>query len=550
MKKSDELNISDTHALILSGGKISNELETIFGSIPTGLIPLNGKAVIFHIIDKLVEEGFKKISITVGFRKNNLIRIIENHYDKKLQINFIEVDFHKLPGNALIESSKHVKEKKFLTILGDTISHDKYSKLIKTNGSFVLGSKNFRYPEKWCLVESKNGFVSDIFDKTNNITKNKNFFALIGVYFFDDVDLLRSIFEINNPGNIEISTILEKYRQHRKIRVLTAEKWLDVGHKDNYFKSKTKFLKSRYFNYVEFDEILGIVTKRSNDKSKLINEIEWYKKIPHELSVLTPRLVSYGYDPSFIKLEHVKYPTLAELWLYTELQTSQWKNIMEKLLTITYKFKNYPGHVSKKDYEKIYITKTEERISNLIKKSKKFAALLTNKNITINGIQYQNWPLIHDKIFLMTKMLYDETDNCFIHGDLCFSNILFDSNNSIFKLIDPRGKWGSGVFGDLKYDAAKLRHSITGNYDSIVNGLFSANITNDNLQVQIFKPLQQQIISDYFDTLIKKHWDLNKIKLIEGLLFISMLPLHHENFEKQLAFYAVGIERLNELINL
>ena len=29
-----------------------------------------------------------------------------------------------------------------------------------------------------------------------------------------------------------------------------------------------------------------------------------------------------------------------------------------------------------------------------------------------------------------------------IHGDLCFSNILFDLPNQIVRLIDPRGRFG------------------------------------------------------------------------------------------------------------
>ena len=34
------------------------------------------------------------------------------------------------------------------------------------------------------------------------------------------------------------------------------------------------------------------------------------------------------------------------------------------------------------------------------------------------------------------------------------------------------------------------------------------------------------------------------------LLFISLLPLHKDNFERQLAFFCVGIERLNEIFGL
>ena len=66
----------DLRALILSAGQINNELTKIFGEIPSGLIPINGKPVIFRIIDKLLEEGIKNISITVGYKKEILQEII------------------------------------------------------------------------------------------------------------------------------------------------------------------------------------------------------------------------------------------------------------------------------------------------------------------------------------------------------------------------------------------------------------------------------------------------------------------------------------------
>jgi hypothetical protein len=53
----------------------------------------------------------------------------------------------------------------------------------------------------------------------------------------------------------------------------------------------------------------------------------------------------------------------------------------------------------------------------------------------------------------------------------------------------------------------------------------------------------------HFDNLIQNKWNLNEIKLIEGLLFISMLPLHKDHFERQLAFYSIGIQLLNEVLD-
>ena len=68
--------------------------------------------------------------------------------------------------------------------------------------------------------------------------------------------------------------------------------------------------------------------------------------------------------------------------------------------------------------------------------------------------------------------------------------------------------------------------------------------------LNIFKPKNYQEICTYLDNLIQNQWNLNEIKLIEGLLFISMLPLHRDHFERQLAFYSIGIQRLNEVLDV
>src|SRR5699024_6250012 len=56
------------------------------------------------------------------------------------------------------------------------------------------------------------------------------------------------------------------------------------------------------------------------------------------------------------------------------------------------------------------------------------------------------------------------------HGDFCFSNILYDSRGDRIKVLDPRGVSGSNesIYGDLRYDIAKLSHSVIGMYDHII----------------------------------------------------------------------------------
>ena len=69
----------------------------------------------------------------------------------------------------------------------------------------------------------------------------------------------------------------------------------------------------------------------------------------------------------------------------------------------------------------------------------------------------------------------------------------------------------------------------------------------NGIELSIFEPTNYQSICEELDTNIQKNWNLDEIKIIEGLLFISMLPLHKDNFDRQLAFFSIGIKRLNEI---
>jgi NDP-sugar pyrophosphorylase family protein len=546
------LNYDNIHVLILSAGKIEKELESIFGSIPSGLIPLHGKPVIFLIIDKLLKEGFKKVSITTGFKKEILEKIISEQYKDQIKLNFITTDFEKPPGNSILSAIEKIREPRLLVILGDTLVENELSNLIQKNNDFVLVSNNFERSANWCIITLKDKKLDLIFDKKKDLEKNNGQYALVGVYHFDDLALLKQVSaNFKEQERIEISDLIKKYKEQKVISTEICKQWYDVGHVENYFTSKQMLLKARYFNSLRFDKSSEIVTKTSENIQKLIDEIEWYKQIPNNLSKLIPKIIDFSQSKKpFLKLEYVKYPTLAELWLYSNFSPKLWMEILENLIKILSQFKKYPKFVSVGDYNLIYKIKTEDRINELMSSNEYFKRILEEDILFVNGKKYHNWFVIKKQVELKIRDLYDEQDNCLIHGDLCFSNIFYGFKNKNFKLIDPRGKWGSDMCGDLKYDVAKLRHSIVGGFDTITNGLCSASLSENNqIVMKIFKPKNDQEVCNYLDKLIQKQWNLNEIKLIEGLLFISMLPLHKDHFERQLAFYSIGIQRLNEVLD-
>ena len=200
----------------------------------------------------------------------------------------------------------------------------------------------------------------------------------------------------------------------------------------------------------------------------------------------------------------------------------------------------------------MYLTKTIQRF-DMLKKDARFKAFFQS-SILMNGIKYLSLDEIVKKlIIVIPEMLYDVKEFNIIHGDLCFANMMIDNNFSFVKVIDPRGKFGTyDIYGDIRYELAKLFHSVDGKYDYIIKDLFDL----DNKDGNIFFSIQDkdrdfdlyQVFIDVFKDEIGD--SLKKIELIEALLFLSMIPLHGESFEHQLVMLGTGLKILDRVVNI
>jgi len=539
----------NTRVLILTGSSIPSEMEKIIGELPSGLIPINGVPVIFRTINNLISKNYSKISIAVDYKKEKIMKMLNKKYNEQVNFEFIDVDQKLAAGNSIITSIKKIKEKHLLVILGFTVIEKNILQSKNFKKDFILSTSNFSKSNKWCVVKVKEKKIEAIYEKEKGVEAGSDFQALIGVYFFKNTNTLKKISKKkDNKIKIEINELLTEYNKIKPISVIKTKNWSEANRNNNYFKSKKNLFPSRFFNFINLDEKNGIVTKKSADKNKLKSEISWYKLIPQKIKLKTPKIISINQKEPSITMEYVQLPTLSEIWLYSEINLKNGIKILKEIEKIINEFKIEKHNVSKNDYFQIYIKKTDKRINELLSKNSKFKKIFNQEEVIINDQIYKNWKNIRKEIFVLSESLFNKNDNCLIHGDLCFSNILYNLKNNQHKLIDPRGKWGTSIFGDIKYDVAKIRHSLIGGYDSINNGLFSIKYEKNKINFEIYKPDTYEEISKKMDLWISKNWNLNDVKLIEGLLFISMLPLHQNDFKKQLAFYSVGIQRLNEVL--
>ena len=122
----------------------------------------------------------------------------------------------------------------------------------------------------------------------------------------------------------------------------------------------------------------------------------------------------------------------------------------------------------------------------------------------------------------------------FIHGDLQFDNVIYDKDKKIFKLIDWRQDFAKSIdVGDLYYDLAKIYGGMLIDYSKIKQNKFQYFENKKYFKYRLpnikkFKNYEKI----FFNMLKKNNYDEKKVKILTGIIFLNMSPLHHYPFDK------------------
>ena len=312
--------------IIPSAKKVSKELEIEIGDIPSGMIPIGGKPAIAYISDFYLSHGFK-ISVAVDQNKEEIIDYVSK---SNLLIETIGVKNSSSLGETLLKSIKITDFNTNLLVINfaDTFSSFEIpdiDTIYYSNIEEQYRWTTFRLSETKEIIEIKEKNIFNLNDKRTRI--------FTGIFVIKDIRKFKKLLEkhINNADFLDpfyhaiqeyFNLILEEKKQFIELK-----KWHDFGHIDTYYSSRRSlFKRERAFNSISIDELRGILTKKSKNKSKLINEINWYRSLPDPLSYLSPKIYEFdvnSHNP-FIKMEYYGYPVLSDIYLFGSWNPGLW----------------------------------------------------------------------------------------------------------------------------------------------------------------------------------------------------------------------------------
>ncbi|MCR4322474.1 MAG: hypothetical protein NUV61_00055 [Candidatus Azambacteria bacterium] len=190
--------------------------------------------------------------------------------------------------------------------------------------------------------------------------------------------------------------------------------------------------------------------------------------------------------------------------------------------------------ISDGEFEKVchafYLDKTKTRIQQFLD-----ANNLKDEEHIINGERVPTFKeLLHqiDFSWLSRSRQYQ------FHGDLILDNVLKTEKG--YCLVDWRHNFGGLLKGgDIYYDLAKLNHNLTVNHDIVNKNLFTVKLENGNhVMCDILRRDNlvecQRVL---FDFVKKEGYDARKIRMLTGLIWLNMAPLHHYPFNLFLYYF-------------
>ena len=506
--KKDKLKI-----IVQAGGR-GSRLRHHTWNKPKCLVSINGKPIIYHLFDLFTESDF----IIVG-------DYLFNKLEDFLKINIPKVNFstHQTSHKGTLAGIKNISSglgynNPIVITWSDIVVHKKinFTKLKKPT-IFITN----QFTCRWSI--NLNNKLEEVPSSTRGV---------FGLFFFPNKSFLESIDE---EGEF-VNWLSKNLNDFDTVLIESVE---ELGDLENIEFSNEKQGFSRFFNKVSISK--DLVTKQVIDKNFKeihLNEIKWYE---------VAKKLGFRRIPKIFKTNPLKMEKIIGNHAYemTDLNLREKNAILadhlDTLISL-HDLKSIPGNAN--SMKEVYFNKTIQRVKSV-------SSLIPNFSqdiITINGLKCRN-PFVKKYDYILNDALNNLGVRNFtpIHGDPTFSNSIVDSKLRSW-LIDPRGYFSSaGIFGDPLYDFAKVYYSAVGGYDYFNRRKFKLYVDTNTIEIIMekspFEDISQNIFTDYFKD------DFNKIKIIHGLIWLSLSGYAKDDIDSIIGSFGYGIYWLEKSHN-
>lgn len=241
---------------------VGTKLRPLTYTQPKPLIPIAGKPILGHIIERLMTAGVNEFVFVIGYLGNKIHDFVREKYPN-ITSYFVQQSDRKGIGHAIWMARDIVKGEVMLIVLGDTVFEADIESIIANQNS-VLGIKKVDDPRGFGVVEfDDKGKILRVVEKPNIPRSNM---ALVGLYKIIDSERLFDVLEQNirinytTHNEIQLTDAIGKMIKEGSVfETLKVENWYDCGKKESLLEANARLLKKVSANGTEHPNTVATI---------------------------------------------------------------------------------------------------------------------------------------------------------------------------------------------------------------------------------------------------------------------------------------------------
>ncbi len=230
---------------VIPAAGIGKRLRPLTLTKPKVLLPVAGKPILGHILDRVIESGIREVTLIVGYYGDLVRDYVRKNYD--LSFEFAEQEVRRGLGHAVGMGLKDSDEP-VLILLGDTVVDMNFGKFRECRDN-IIGVMEVDDPQRFGIVEVDGLRVRSLVEKPENPPSN---LAIAGVYLLQSQRELQSAIrhivdkDITTKGEYQLTDALSvMLSRNRRMQIERIKACYDCGTRETLLETNRHLLSLR-----------------------------------------------------------------------------------------------------------------------------------------------------------------------------------------------------------------------------------------------------------------------------------------------------------------
>lgn len=235
-------------AIILAGG-FGTRLQSVVSDVPKPMAPINDKPFLEYMLEELNNQGFDKVVLAVGYKKECIIDYFGKKY-KNISIVYSSEDEPLGTGGCVKQAMEFIDDDFVFVLNGDTMFKVDFNEMSKLN-TLSIACKKMHNFDRYGEVKFSDSIVTS-FNEKKYVEEG---YINGGIYY-----LPKNIFDdFNLPKKFSMEKdFFEAFINELKIKVfLSNDYFIDIGIPEDYAKAQVDFKKTKAL-FLDRDGIINI----------------------------------------------------------------------------------------------------------------------------------------------------------------------------------------------------------------------------------------------------------------------------------------------------